>query len=67
MITIKNENIDLFNQEPNYKIKNNLFISKRELDNKSLTIINNLGEKEVSYQNHNLKPLEYLWILKQYR
>ena len=67
MITIKNENNDLFNQKPNYKTKNNLFISKRELDDKSLTIINNLGEKVVSYQNHNLKPLEYLWILKQDR
>lgn len=65
MIAIKNENADLFNEKPIYKTKNNLFISKRELQNKSLTIINNLSEKEVSYQNHNLKPLEYLWILKQ--
>ena len=67
MIKIKNENFDLFNKEPDYKTKDNLFISKRVLNDKSLTIINNLSEKAVSYQNHDLKPLEYLWILKQNR
>ncbi|MFO7815309.1 MAG: alpha-amylase family glycosyl hydrolase [Halanaerobiales bacterium] len=65
MITIKDDNFKLFNKKPEYKTKDNLFISKRILEDKSLTVINNLSQQEVSYHNHSLKPLEYLWILKE--
>lgn len=65
MIEFKNENMKLFKADPEYKIDNDLFISTRETNNKRLIIINNLGISEREYQRYNLKPSEYLWILKE--
>src|SRR6056297_3733099 len=63
MIEIKNNNPSLFKTEPEYITEKGLIISIRKINKKKLTIINNLSNKEVSYQNHNLTENEYIWIL----
>ena len=65
MIRLKNENLKLFKSEVEYETKGNLLISKRQAEDKKLTIVNNLTEEEKSFKDYQLKAFDYLWILEE--
>lgn len=65
MIEIKNKNEELFNQETQLIIENNVLISKRTLNGKKLVIYNNFEDKSKNIDNTYLEPFGYEWIIKE--
>src|SRR6056297_628357 len=65
MINLKNDNLKIFKSDVEYEVKDNLLISKRKTKDKILTIVNNLKDESSSYEDYDLKPYEYIWILEE--
>ena len=65
MIKLKNENPKLFKSDVEYNTEDNLLIAIRSTEEKSLTMINNLNDEEKDYNDYDLKPYEYIWVLEE--
>lgn len=63
MISVKEQESELFTVTPEYSHQDNVFISTRELGSKKLTIYNNLSEEEVIINDIKLEPYQYSWEL----